>query len=151
MPGNLRLASEQFNRGEFFECHETLEAVWQLERGPVRDLYKGLIQVAAAFVHMTRGNSRGASRLLATALGYLEPYRADEAMGFDVDEFCRSAERLGGVLRNWAPAHDHDFDPALAPRLSWHEERVRAEAVRWRAWGFDPAGNALEEGITVVE
>ena len=81
VPGNLEQACREFNSRLYFECHETLEEIWQEEQGEVRDLYKGLIQVAAGFVHITRNNHFGAKRLLTTALGYLEPYRAEGAMG----------------------------------------------------------------------
>jgi hypothetical protein len=39
-PERLLLGIEQFNQHEFFECHETLEAEWNAEPGPVRTLYK---------------------------------------------------------------------------------------------------------------
>jgi len=32
---------EEFNRGEFYECHETLEALWLAEPRPIRGLYQG--------------------------------------------------------------------------------------------------------------
>ncbi|MGH2632791.1 MAG: DUF309 domain-containing protein, partial [Tepidiformaceae bacterium] len=44
VPGNLAQACNEFNTGHFFECHESIEEIWQQEAGDVRDLYKGLIQ-----------------------------------------------------------------------------------------------------------
>src|SRR5262249_20822635 len=44
-PAELVRAVEQFNRGEFFECHETLEALWMAEAEPLRRLYQGILQV----------------------------------------------------------------------------------------------------------
>ena len=38
---------ELFNRQEFFECHEVLEAVWTPARGPERLFLQGLIHFAA--------------------------------------------------------------------------------------------------------
>jgi hypothetical protein len=35
-------AVEQFNAREYFECHETLEAIWIAEPGPIRTLYKSI-------------------------------------------------------------------------------------------------------------
>ncbi len=63
----LRKAIEQFNTRQFWECHETLEDVWIEEHGPLREFYHGLIQAAAGFVHVQRGNWYGAVRLLAGA------------------------------------------------------------------------------------
>ncbi len=56
----------QFNRGEFFEQHETLEELWRAEPDDVRYLYQGILQVGVGFYHLGRGNYRGAvSRLQA--------------------------------------------------------------------------------------
>jgi predicted metal-dependent hydrolase len=44
-PQLLRQGIAQFNAGHYFECHETLEALWRSETRPVRDLYQGILQV----------------------------------------------------------------------------------------------------------
>ena len=46
----------QFNRGDYWECHETLEALWRREARPLRDLYQGILQVGVACYHIRRGN-----------------------------------------------------------------------------------------------
>src|SRR5680860_1792203 len=50
-PPRLRRGIEQFNRGEFFEQHETLELEWLEERDPVRYLYQGILQIGIGFEH----------------------------------------------------------------------------------------------------
>jgi hypothetical protein len=43
---------ECFNQQRFFEAHEVLEVLWLTQRdGPNGSFYKGLIQLAGAFVH----------------------------------------------------------------------------------------------------
>lgn len=42
-----------FNRQEYYEAHDILEDLW-LERGKKAGLFKGLIQLAGAFVHMQK-------------------------------------------------------------------------------------------------
>jgi predicted metal-dependent hydrolase len=64
----------QFNDGLFFECHDTLEEVWSGVRGPSRDFFQGLIQVAVAFYHLGNGNRPGATTLLRRSLARLERY-----------------------------------------------------------------------------
>jgi hypothetical protein len=46
-----------FNRGEFYEAHDVLEDLWLAEgKGGVNyGFYKGLIQLAGAFVHLQKG------------------------------------------------------------------------------------------------
>lgn len=151
VPGNLLRACAEFNSGLFYECHESLEEVWQEERGPVRDLYKGLIQVAAAFVHLSRGNYAGAERLCRTAIGYLAPYRSEGALGFDVEQICRDAEDAYARIQALGPERIREFDTTRRPTYAFDSSPLAAEAIRWRAWGFDEAGTPETRTITVAE
>src|SRR5579883_2016624 len=65
---------EQFNRGEFFEQHETLEDAWIEETDPIRYLYQGILQVGVGLLHLSRGNLRGATQLIERGLVLLEPF-----------------------------------------------------------------------------
>jgi len=64
----LREGLALFNRGEFFECHEVLEAVWLEASGEDKVFLQGLIQVTVSFYHLRRRNFAGSSRLLRAAL-----------------------------------------------------------------------------------
>ncbi len=64
----LRAGVELFNRGEYFECHEVLEAAWLEACGADKTFLQGLIQVAVSFYHLRRGNFPGSSRLLRAGL-----------------------------------------------------------------------------------
>ncbi len=56
----VRAALEAYDRGDFFLAHELLEPAWMGTADPVeRDLYQGLIKLAAGFVHAVRGNPSG--------------------------------------------------------------------------------------------
>jgi predicted metal-dependent hydrolase len=66
---------ECFNRGLYFEAHEVLEEIWLPARGGEKDLfYKGLIQLAGAFVHITKERWQPARALLRLAEGNLAGY-----------------------------------------------------------------------------
>ena len=73
-PPELLIFIKLFNREKYFEAHEILESRWRKEKGEARDFYQGLIQIAAAFVHLKRGTPEGAQRLLETATKYFKPY-----------------------------------------------------------------------------
>ncbi len=46
---------ECFNRSLFYEAHDVLEELWLADRhGPDGNFYKGLIQLAGAFVHLQK-------------------------------------------------------------------------------------------------
>ncbi len=65
---------ELFNAEKFFEAHEVLETLWRKTSGPERDFYQGLIQVAAAFVHVQKGTPEGGRKLLKKASAKLQKY-----------------------------------------------------------------------------
>ena len=84
----------RFDRREYWLAHEELEELWKTDR---RDFFKGLIQVAAAFLHIERQNWRGARRLLKTSLQYLAAAPASYE-GFDVAAVrCHVSDALGCV------------------------------------------------------
>lgn len=57
-----------YARGDFFEAHEILEPAWMGTADTAeRDLYQGLIKLAAAFVHGVRGNPLGIEKNLVGA------------------------------------------------------------------------------------
>ncbi len=48
-----------FNRRQYYEAHDVLEALWLKDRhGADGDFFKGLIQLAGAFVHLQRHLSK---------------------------------------------------------------------------------------------
>jgi uncharacterized protein len=93
----LRRGIAEFNDRLFFECHDTLEELWSGIRGPARDFFQGLIQVAVAFHHVSNGNGPGAVSMIDRALGRFRVYPA-RYFGFDLDaqraELAAWRERL---------------------------------------------------------
>jgi predicted metal-dependent hydrolase len=68
---------ERFNRQRFFEAHQVLEALWLPQRrGPNGPFYKGLIQLAGAFVHWQKNRPGPAAALLGLARANLRNYPA---------------------------------------------------------------------------
>ena len=64
-----------FNRQLFYEAHEVLEDLWLPDkRGGNGDFYKGLIQLAGAFVHLRRDRPRPAAALFKLADANLRKY-----------------------------------------------------------------------------
>lgn len=112
----FRRGVDQFNQGFFFECHDTLEELWSGVRGPARDFFQGLIQVAVAWYHLDGGNLAGAESLLERALKRFEGY-PDRYFGFDLAAQRQELRALRDRIRGGEP-------PA-------------AQAPRWR---FDGPG-----------
>ncbi|HEV8254888.1 MAG TPA: DUF309 domain-containing protein [Vicinamibacteria bacterium] len=87
---------DEFNRGYFFECHDTLEDMWTGIRGPSRDFFQGLIQVSVAFYHLSNDNPAGAESMFRRALKRFERY-PDRYFGFDLE--AHRAELRGWLAR----------------------------------------------------
>jgi predicted metal-dependent hydrolase len=64
-----------FNRQLFYEAHDVLEDLWLKDRhGADGNFYKGLIQLAGAFVHLQKNRLRPAAALFKLAQANLEKY-----------------------------------------------------------------------------
>jgi hypothetical protein len=89
----------RFNRGEYFQAHEVLEELWlQDRRGPSGDYFKGLIQIAGAFVHLQKGRPQPGHSLLKLARGNLEKYPADYLQWSVAGGLAFIGEWLGRVI-----------------------------------------------------
>ena len=72
-----------YDQRKYFEAHEALEVLWRREKNNARDFYRGLIQVAAACVHVRNRNLDGAKQLFQSATLCLQRY-FPEFMSIDV-------------------------------------------------------------------
>ncbi|MCS6782540.1 MAG: DUF309 domain-containing protein [Gloeomargarita sp. SKYBB_i_bin120] len=115
VPPAFALAVEQFNQGEYYACHDTLEALWHEASEPHRTLYQGLLQIAVAGYHHRQGNLRGATLLLGEGLTRLR--RCPELPAeWDFAALIAQAQTLLEALQQ-APATPPAFTLTL-PRLS---------------------------------
>src|SRR5215470_801595 len=112
-----------FNGRKFFEAHEVLEAVWLKAHGHRKTLLHGLIQIAAAFHHHTRGNPAGLHSLLEKGCSKLERFGA-EAEGLGPRRFHAGtsalAETSGPIPPRGAPgatAASHQTDTTMIEPL----------------------------------
>ncbi|MFN8552754.1 MAG: DUF309 domain-containing protein [Candidatus Obscuribacterales bacterium] len=81
----------QFNRREFFECHETLEHLWTNDRSPERELIQGIIQIAVGYYHYLRSNRVGALKLLTRGLARVKKFQ-DKTMRLNIRQFALDVE-----------------------------------------------------------
>jgi uncharacterized protein len=95
--------SEQFRKGvalfnarKYFEAHEVWEELWLVEPEPEKTFLQGLIQVAAACLHDSRGNISGTQSLLAAGLAKLKRF-PDDHRGISLAQLRAEAEELGAA------------------------------------------------------
>ena len=109
-----------FNVGDYYEGHDVLEHLWLKTTDNNAHFFKGLIQLAGAFVHLKKQHARPwhakdgarlrpASRLFALAMKNLAPF-APMHLRLDVRAVCALCEdhllalEAGEFSRNpWSP------------------------------------------------
>jgi predicted metal-dependent hydrolase len=106
----------EFNRGQFFECHQTLEALWMSEARPIRELYQGILQIGVAFHHLRAGRYRPVVTLLKGGRDYLRPF-APVCMGVDVDCLLVDADRCLAEVQELGPDNVNEFDWSRVPKV----------------------------------
>jgi predicted metal-dependent hydrolase len=99
-----------FNAGDYYEAHDVLEHLWLANGRHDANFafYKGLIQVAGAFVHLKKQAARPehakdgrrlrpATRLFDLAAANLASYRPRH-LGLDVDALCGLCARYAAAM-----------------------------------------------------
>lgn len=104
----------QFNRRDFFLCHETLEGLWRQEAGPIRELYRGVLQVAVGCYHLERSNARGALYSFEHGIVRLRAF-APICFGIEVSRLIDGTQRLVELLLARGESRASDFDRSLLP------------------------------------
>jgi uncharacterized protein len=96
---------ELFNQGRFFDAHEAWEQSWLRSGGEEKIFYQGLIQAAAAILHVQRGNPSGARSLWQKA--------GSKLAGLPADYRSIDLEQLRSGLAEF-------FDRALSGQTTWN-------------------------------
>ena len=115
-PALLLEGIAQFNRGEFFEQHETLELLWRAERRDIRYLYQGILQIGVAFHHLRKLNHHGTVYMLTRGPRYLAPF-APRCQRVDVQRLLDDAAAALREVERLGPARLGEFDWTLAVRV----------------------------------
>jgi predicted metal-dependent hydrolase len=109
-----------FNAGEYFEAHEALEEAWNAETGEVRNLYRGILQIAVVYLHVTRGNYNGAIKVYERSQKWLKDC-AGICRGIEVETLRRDAKAVIQAVQRLGLEHIREFDTALLKPVSWDE------------------------------
>ncbi len=116
-----------FNAGEYYEAHDVLEHLWLKGAGDNYAYYKGLIQLAGAFVHLRKQRERPfhpkdgrrmhpAVRLFALAEKNLRPY-GPLHLGLDVTAVLGMADGYVQKIRE-GDFSVNPWSPETSPQLT---------------------------------
>jgi uncharacterized protein len=111
------------NAGEYFEAHEALENAWNAEKGKVRDLYRGILQIAVVYLHVTRKNYNGAVKVYGRSQKWLKDWPT-VCRGIEVEQLRRDAEAVISEVKRLGPEKISEFDPLLLKPVRWDESQT---------------------------
>ena len=129
-----------FNAGEYFEAHEALEEAWNAEKGKVRDLYQGILQIAVVYLHITRKNYNGAVKVYTRSQKRLKDWPA-VCRGIKVEKLRRDAETVIHEVQRLGPERLSEFDRSLLKPVEWEE----AQTGRGHVYVCDRCGHEMIE------
>jgi uncharacterized protein len=112
-----------FNEGHYFEAHEALEEAWNAESGKVRDLYRGILQIAVAYLHVTRGNYNGAVKVHERSQKWMQGW-PEVCRGIQVGQLRREAEAVINEVKRLGAERLAEFDRSLLKPVRWTENHV---------------------------
>jgi len=99
---------KQFNQRQFYECHDTLEAIWIDAIELDKRFYQGILQVAVACYHLSELNLRGAIILLGEGIRRLSDYQPDY-QDIDVTQLLIESDLLLQKLQQLPTKNLADF------------------------------------------
>jgi sugar phosphate isomerase/epimerase len=120
LPDGVREGIALFNQRRYFEAHEVIEHEWHAERGPIRRLYQGILQIGVGFYHALNGNHKGAVLLLTDGIAKTSGF-VPEALGIDTGTLVAEARRCLDEIERLGPGRLGEFDTADLPVIAWTE------------------------------
>ncbi len=101
-----------FNRGRYWEAHEALEAAWRAETGPVRELYRGVLQAGVVYLHITRQNYAGAMKVYRRSQKWLTLW-PETCRGIAIGQLQKDLQRAILEVQTLGPGRMAEFDLSL--------------------------------------
>jgi uncharacterized protein len=93
---------QEFQQGQFYACHDTLEALWIEAQEPHKTFFQGILQIAVACYHLGNQNWRGAVILLGEGIRRLAPYQPDYG-NIDINHLLETSSTLLTCLQTAGP------------------------------------------------
>ena len=113
---------EEFNKGAYFEQHETLEEIWQLDPRPIRRLYQGILKIGVGFLKLRLGNYRGTVNHINGGIAYLRRFE-DGCLGVDTARLMREAAAVRDKVIELGPERMGEVDLGTLPEVHFVKRR----------------------------
>jgi uncharacterized protein len=102
LPASFWQGVQEFQHGQFYECHDTLEALWIEAQEPNKTFFQGILQIAVACYHLGNQNWRGAVILLGEGIRRLSTYQPEYGT-IDVNYLLDTSSALLTHLQSAGP------------------------------------------------
>ncbi len=109
---------ELFNAHRYWLAHEALEEAWKEEPGQIRHLYRAILQVGVAYLHVERRNYVGAMKLYHRSHRWLDPF-PEHCRGVDLARLRLDLERVIAEVRRLGPQRMEEFNLSLLKPVVW--------------------------------
>lgn len=119
----------EFNRQEFYACHDTLEALWMESGEPQKRFYQGILQIAVGCYHLGNLNWRGAVILLGEGTRRIWDYQPTYE-NIDVTRLLDESLALLQALQQIEPDRVVDFVERIESR-SPEYSTYRLPHINW--------------------
>jgi uncharacterized protein len=128
LPGSFWQGVREFQQGQFYECHDTLEALWIEAQEPNKTFFQGILQIAVACYHLGNQNWRGAVILLGEGMRRLSPYQPDYGE-IDINHLLDTSGELLNRLQTTGP------------------ERIAEYSVLIQSYGAQPTASVASSEV----
>ena len=118
LPSLAENGLQEFNQGNYYRQHDLMEEQWVTETGPVRDLYRAILQVGVAYYQIENDNYRGALKMLQRSVQWLH-IMPDTCQGIDVEQLRRDSYAVRAELERLGPDRLDLFDRNLLKPVTW--------------------------------
>ncbi|MGC9527100.1 MAG: DUF309 domain-containing protein [Limnospira sp.] len=113
IPAEFWQGIEEFNRQEYYACHDTLEALWMEAGEPEKRFYQGILQIAVSLYHLGNENWPGAVMLMGEGIRRLRDYEPSY-FGIDVETLVTQSITLLQALQVAGSENVKNFIPSKA-------------------------------------
>ncbi len=101
-PAEFWLGVKQFNQGDYYACHDTLESIWMDAKVSEQAFYQGILQIAVGLYHLGNLNWQGAAILLGEGSHRLDAY-GDFHGGINITDLVNQAINWLTALQETGP------------------------------------------------
>lgn len=120
LPHLAKRGLEEFNRGEYFRAHDSLELAWMGDQSAGRELYRAILQVAVAYYQIERGNYNGAAKMFLRMRKWLYPLPG-MCRGIKIDQLRNDVEAVHAELIALGPDGMDQFNLELLRPVEYTE------------------------------